>query len=357
MIQNIFYSLFFFVFFYFIWDIQILNQKSVRETWIWNKEGKFGTNIPKSGENPQTSLNGYKTNLGYYSFSSRKETPSSPNQFFEYALLGKGYLEYEKIGDSVHFYSEKGELFWTKPINSYPRSGYFSAPVLYLSGDNNTVFLLDTSGNFVGKSELNGRFLTDYVFLSKVGGALVLFSGGEFYRVDEKGNTLLELSFSNEREYDRIFYKSVSVSPDGKYFAVHHSIEEKDYIRIYNETGRELEEILLDKLYPHKIYFLVTNEGNLLLNLPEKIQYYKADKLVWEKEKSKSSGIYQVLLALDDYLVYLEESNLIFLNTEGGVIRTKRIPQSEMPLRLFPGKESGNFYLETKSDIYQFRLL
>lgn len=357
MIQNIFFSFFFFVFFYFVWDIQITNQKSIRETWVWNKEGKFGTNLPKFGENPKTSLNGYKTNLGYYSFSSGKETLGAPDKFFDYALLGKGFLEYEKIGDNVHFYSERGELFWTKPINSYPRSGYFSSPVLYLSGDNNTVFLLDTSGNFVGKSELNGRFLTDYTFLSKVGGALVLFSGGEFYRVDEKGNVVLELNLSDESKSERIFYKSISVSPDGKYFAVHHSIEEKDYIRIFDEKGKEQEQINLSKMYPHKIYFLITNEGNLLLNLPEKVSYYEGDKILWEKEKSKASGVYQVVLALDEYSVYLEESKLVFLNRDGGIIRTKRIPQSDLPLRLFPGNEAGNFYLETKSDIFQFRLL
>ncbi len=81
------------------------------------------------------------------------------------------------------------------------------------------------------------------------------FLGGEFYRVDEKGNVVLELNLSDESKSERIFYKSISVSPDGKYFAVHHSIEEKDYIRIFDEKGKEQEQINLSKMYPHKIYF------------------------------------------------------------------------------------------------------
>lgn len=354
MIQNSVYSILFFILFYFLWDSKPVNVPSIRETWIWNKEGKFGTNAPKQGENPFSVLNGYKTNLGFYSFSSGKEKAFLLDHFVDFPLLSKGFLEYEKIGDLVHFYSEKGELFWTKPINSYPRSGLYSAPVLYLSGDNNTVFLLDTSGNSIGLKELNGRFLTDYSFLLNGTGAVVLFSGGELYRIDEKGNRLFEKNLSSESSES--FFKSVTASPNGVYTAVHFSKGSADSVLVLNEKGEVKSEIKIPNFYPHKINFVISDSGNLLFNLPDRILFFDQNKLKWEKEKSKVGGVYQVTFSLPNFLIYLDDTSLVFLNSNGNLIRSKKIPPNENPLRLFPGKDLNHFYLETKSDIYQFRI-
>ncbi|TGL52904.1 hypothetical protein EHQ55_03110 [Leptospira meyeri] len=352
--QTIVYSIGFFLLFYFSWDIDLNLVPNIRETWVWNSEGRFGTSSPKIGEDPFKTINGYKIGSRYYSFKSGKFPEMDPKYLVDFPLLSNGYLLYEKIGDEVNFFSDSGELFWKKPINSYPRSGYFASPVLYLSGDNNTVFLMDESGNRVGKSELNGRFLTDYQFDSKNKGVIVLFSGGEIYRLDEKGNALFEKDLSKERKDS--FFKSVALSPNGKFSAIHYSLLDKDFVEVLDEVGETVEEFPLPKFYPHKLYFVIGNDGSILFNFPASLSFYRSGELVWEKTKTKSGGVYQSIFATDSVYMALSESEIHFYNNKGNLIRSKKMPPSELPLRFFPGKANSTFYLQSKSDLMQFQI-
>ncbi|XDD45134.1 hypothetical protein AB3N60_10440 [Leptospira sp. WS39.C2] len=355
MFQNILYSLGFFILFYLSWDVDLQFVPSIRETWIWNLEGRFGTNPPKLGEDPLKTINGYKYNKQFYSFKTSSRPEIDPKYLVDFPLLGNGYLLYEKIGDEVNFYSDSSELYWKKPINSYPRSGYFASPVLYLSGDNNTVFLLDESGNQIGKQELNGRFLTDYQFDSKNKGVVVLFSGGEIYRLDEKGNLIFGLDISKEKPNS--FYKSVSLSPNGKLTSVHYSMEAKDFILILDEVGKTKEEFALTKFYPHQLFFVIGNEGQIFLQTPESLQFYENETLVWEKNKSKQGGVFQSIFINDQFIVAALDSELLFYNGKGDLIRKKRIAPQEFPIRFFPGKADSVFYMETKTDLVQIQSL
>ncbi|PJZ45574.1 hypothetical protein [Leptospira brenneri] len=354
MLQTILYSIGFFILFYFSWDVDLNLVPSIRETWVWNSEGRFGTTSPKLGEDPLRTINGYKTGGKYYSFRTGKFLETDPKYLVDFPLLSNGYLLYEKIGDEVNFFSDAGELFWKKPINSYPRSGYYASPVLYLSGDNNTVFLMDESGNQVGKLELNGRFLTDYQFDSKNKGVIVLFSGGELYRLDEKGNVLFEKDLSKDKKDS--FFKSVSLSPDGKVSSIHYSLLDKDFVLVLDEKGESLEEFSLPKFYPHKLYFVTGNDGSILFNFPDSLSFFQDGKLVWEKTKQKSGGVYQSVFVTDSIYVVLSESEILFYNTKGNLIRQKRIPPSELPVRFFPGKGNSVFYMQSKSDLMQFQI-
>ncbi len=327
---------------------------SVKETWLWNKEGAYGTGLPTMGENPIKTLNGYRKDSAYYSFATAKFMEYQEPFKVDFALLAPGYIEFEKIGDEVNFFSASGELFWKKPINSYPRSGYFGSPVLYLSGDNNTVFLLDTSGNTLSNGELNGRFLADYDFDKFGKGASVLFSGGEVYRVDEKGNTLFFKDLSENRTAS--FFKSVTLSPNGKYTLIHFSQGQKDFLLILGEKGEIEEEWSLDGFYPHKMYFAINNTMHSLLNLPDRVIFFDKDELVWEEKKLKEGPIFQTAFSMAEIFAYGSEKDIVFLDSHGQKIRTKSMSSSEFPIRLFPGKESDTFYMETKKDIYQFKL-
>lgn len=355
MFQNILYSLGFFVLFYLSWDVDLTFLPSIRETWIWNLEGKFGTNSPKLGEDPLKILNGYKFNKQFYSFKTNSKPEVDPKFLVDFPLLGNGYLLYEKIGDEVNFYSDSSELYWKKPINSYPRSGYFASPVLYLSGDNNTVFLMDESGNQIGKQELNGRFLTDYQFDIRNKGVVVLFSGGEIYRLDEKGNEIFGFDLSKDKQNS--FFKSVSLSPDGKLISVHYSVEDKDWILVLDEAGKNREEFPLTQYYPHQLYFATGNLGQIFIQTPEALYFYQKGKLIWQKNKTKQTGVYQSIFMSDTFVVAVLDNELHFFNEAGETIRKKRIPASELPIRFFPGKQDPTFYMETKTDLVQFQKL
>lgn len=355
MFQNIIYSFGFFLLFYFSWDVDLRLVPSIRETWIWNLEGRFGTTSPKLGEDPIKTLNGYKYNGKFFSFKTNARPEIDSKFLIDFPLLGNGYLVYEKIGDEVNFYSDSSELYWKKPINSYPRSGFFASPVLYLSGDNNTVFLLDESGNSIGKQELNGRFLTDYQFDLKNKGVVVLFSGGEIYRLDEKGNQKFALDLSKEKPNS--FFKSVSLSPNGKLVSVHYSLDDKDWILVFDETGEEQFSFSLPKFFPHQLYFVTGNDGQIFLQTPESLMFFDDGKLVWDKKKTKQGGVYQSIFGNDSMVVASIDSELQFYTNTGELIRKKRISTSEFPIRFFPGKSDSVFYMETKSDLLQFQFL
>ncbi|TGN10005.1 hypothetical protein [Leptospira ilyithenensis] len=344
----------FFTLFFFLWDTHLPMLSSVKESWVWNKEGGFGTSAPKDGENPLKTLNGYRIENRYFSFVTNKFTGYEEPNRVDFALLAPGHIEYQKIGDEVNFFDDSGELFWKKSINSYPRSGYFSSPVLYLSGDNNTVFLLDSSGNRVGLGELNGRFLTDFDFDHTGKGAVVLFSGGEIYRIDEKGNSLYSLDLSIDRKES--FFKSVSISPNGSFVAVHFSTGKKDSFLILDEKGEVTDEWETEHYFPHKVYLSIADNGNTLLNLPNSLEFYEDGKIVWAVKKDKTGSVYQAVFATGNGFVYGLDKEIVFLNADGKKIRTKTLPSTESPIRFFPGKDKNTFYLETKRDLYQLRI-
>ncbi|MCZ8158075.1 MAG: hypothetical protein O9264_18290 [Leptospira sp.] len=339
---------------FFLWDMNLPMLASIKETWLWNKDGAFGTSTPNVGENPLSVLNGYRIDSKYYSFSTGKFVNYEEPMKVDFALLNKGYIEFQKIGDEVNFFSSSGELFWKKPINSYPRSGYFGSPVLYLAGDNNTVFLLDTSGNPLGTGELNGRFLTDYDFDQTGKGAVILFSGGEIDRVDDKGILVYHKDLSENRVTS--FFKSVTLSPNGKNVLVHFSVGSKDFLMILDETGKIQEEWELEGFYPHKVYFALSDSGRSLLNLPDKVLFFEGDTLIWQEKKEKLGSTYQAVYAKSNVFIYQKDKDIVFLNDKGKIIRIKTLTTSENPIRFFPGKESDTFYLETKKDIYQLRI-
>ena len=63
---------------FFLWDLKLSMQMAIKESWLWNKQGAFGTSIPTSGENPLKVLNGYKISEKYYSFATGKFSLINP---------------------------------------------------------------------------------------------------------------------------------------------------------------------------------------------------------------------------------------------------------------------------------------
>lgn len=125
---------------------------------------------------------------------------------------------------------------------------------------------------------------------------------------------------------------------------------------MFDESGESVEEFSLPKFYPHKLYFVTGNDGSVIFNLPDSLAFYKDGKLVWEKTKSKVGGVYQSIFNMDSIYVAVIESEIQVYNTNGSLIRSKRIPPSELPVRFFPGKTNSAFYMQSKSDLMQFQI-
>lgn len=347
----------FFLVFYYLLGNSFDPARGIQKTWSWSKESKIGDFAdPRSDFDPERVLNGYKSKVAYVRIPGGESIPTDDNSRIEFPLLAKGYLSYKKIGNTVEFFSEAGELLWTKDYKSYPKIHPDGNLILFLSGDNNQVLVSDINGNPVGAKKLDGRFLTDISFASKNlsnGESAVLFSGGELFVLDGKGSVLFETKMG---EKDPVFAKSVSVSLDGTKIAVHFLKGNRDFIRVYDRSGSESEEWNLGRVLPHKINLAVSGEGEVLAGFHDSLVLYsRSGKISFEKKRSKIGPVYQTVFHSGTWFAGEVDGSLYFLDQDGIVLREDKIRSGEKPFRFFASGRNGEAFFEGSKDIVLYR--
>ena len=129
----------------------------VQENWAWSKTEEIGMSTDARFKlNPMERLNGYKTKNGVYFFRAGKFTLDE-NSYSEMPLIGKGHFLYKKVGNSVLYYSNDGEILWEKPYKSYPRVSNNGELLLFVSGDENQVLISDLNGNPTGAKRIDRK--------------------------------------------------------------------------------------------------------------------------------------------------------------------------------------------------------
>lgn len=352
-------SLVFFLGFYYFLGNPYESARTVQKTWYWNKESKLASfPDPRSDFDPERTINGYKTKTSYIRIPWGESIPTDDSLRIEYPLRAKGYLAYKKIGSSVEFFSEAGELLWTKDYKSYPRIHPDGNLVLFLSGDNNQVLVSDINGNSLGAKKLDGRFLTDISFAPKGisnGETVVLFSGGELFLLDGKGDKLFEAKLG---EKEPVFAKSLSISANGQKIAVHFLKNNRDFIRVYDRDGSESEEWNLGRVIPYKVNLAVSNDGGVLAGFSDKLTLYsKSGKVIFEKNRNKAQSVYQTVFHSGTWFAGEWEGNLFFLDEEGYILKEEKIRTGEKPFRFYSSGRNGEAFLEGGSDIVLYREL
>jgi|JI10StandDraft_1071094.scaffolds.fasta_scaffold02820_8 hypothetical protein len=325
----------------------------VHENWAWSKTEEIGMSTDARFKlNPLERLNGYKTKTGVYFFRAGKFAIEE-NSFSEMPLVGKGHFLYKKVGNTVLYYSNDGEVLWEKPYKSYPRVSHNGELLLFISGDGNQVLISDVNGNPTGAKQIDGRFLSDIAFPVMANGALLVFSGGEIALLDGTGKIIFQKK-DEPNSKDFLFCKSGAVSPNGKLSAVHFLRNTKDFIAILNEKGEILSSFTLENVYPHKIFMALDDEGNIAVNLPDQVSIVgKKGKAVWKKQKSKREDIYQIAYSSGSYFAVSVENQVLFLSSEGNVLGHRSI---SMPARMRPSGERDTAFLETQDEIISFKL-
>ncbi|MBE7413458.1 MAG: hypothetical protein L6Q54_06655 [Leptospiraceae bacterium] len=302
--------------------------------------------------NPFTHLNGYINENRYFAFQTRQSHALKPDFLYQIPIIGRGFIEYEKIGKKVSYFSSNQEILWQKDFMSYPKPSYEGNLILLASGDNNRVFLSDLNGNWIGEKVIDGRFLSDYSFAQNNGGAILLFSGGEVVRLNEKGNRVFYKDFKKKT---LSFYKSIAISPNGQFSAIHYLNEDKDFILLLDQAGDEVATLLLHKVYPHKVFMAIGNLGNLQVNLPDSIFLYeKSGKLLRHIQKKKRSDIYQLSFHTGEYFVASNVEDIYFFDNDANILKIQK--GISFPVRAIPSKSSKEIFLETKNEIFQFSL-
>lgn len=325
----------------------------VQENWAWNKTQEIGmTTDARFKTNSMQVLNGYKTKNGVYFFKSGKFSLEE-NTFSEMPLNGKGHFVYKKIGNSVFYYSNDGEILWEKPYKSYPRVSNNGELILFVSGDGNQVLVSDINGNPVGVKQVDGRFLADISFPSIANGALLVFSGGEIALLNGTGKVVFQKK-DDPNSKDFLFCKSSAISPNGKFSLIHYLRNAKDFVTMLNEKGDIVSSIALDSVYPHKVFMAVDDEGNIAINLPDQVFLLnKKGKPVLKRQKAKKEEIYQIAYASGSFFAISIENQVLFLNSDGSNLGKRSI---SMPARMRPSGERDSAFLETNEEIISFRL-
>lgn len=325
----------------------------ILENWYWDKQS--GTGIkqdPRFKQKPTGILNGYKLESKLYSFGSGRVL-GVEEEYLEYPALGKGYFGYKKIGDKITYYSSGGEILWRKNSSSYPIASWTGGLNFLVSGDGNQVLLIDINGNLTGTKQTDGRFLTDMAHTLHKGSA-ILFSGGEIYRLDEKGNLLRKITNLRSAEKGLLFYKSIALSPSGSLMAIHFLENNKDYVTVVDSQGESKRTFQLPHPYPHKLYLSVSDRGEVLLNANDiLVMFSVSGEILHKTDKKRIERVHYISFAQENLFVGDLNDSLVFLNQSGQVIRQYPIRGSKR--RILPSPEKGQFFLETELEIISFQ--
>ncbi|MCB1177559.1 MAG: hypothetical protein KDK36_08290 [Leptospiraceae bacterium] len=325
----------------------------IQESWAWNKSSEFGiANDSRYKEKPLKIANGYKVGKESFLFSlNKKAILDEDGDLTDFPVLGEGYLTYKKIGNKITYFSKRGEILWKKPFSSYPISTYKGNLTFLISGDGNQILLIDKNGNPTGEKQLDGRFFTD-MSQSVSFGSVLLFSGGEIFRLDSSGKLIYKLS-NNDSKVLR-FFKSITLSENGELAAVHYFENNKDYISLLDKEGKPTGlKILLPHIYPHKIFMSLNNKGKLLTNLRDAILLFDTDgKILHKTIKKKKESVYQVSFSNGEYFIAGFKDTILFLNDKGELFKKKKLGLG--PWRLYPSDHPDSFFLETRDDVIYF---
>ena len=354
---------FFFIFFIFFsslfFYLKTDNYKPIQfiqKNWSFDKKTFTKSSSDTRNEKFEIDfLQGFRGEDFFYNFKQNQKYKFSINERIEYALNGSYFLKYQKVAKEIIFLDSNYEILWKRKVASYPRMNYKGDLILFVSGNQDQVFILDENGNRIGKL-LKGIFLTDYFFSPKKSLAFILFSNGKIYKIDRETKEIFDYQLDFDKEQLH-FYKSMSVSPDIKTIAVHLINDTQDEILLLDEQMKRKFAIPFEINYPHKIYFAVSNTSYLILNLPEKLLFFKEDMKLWEYEKNtETDSKYNLAYFTGKFFIVDMESQLWFLSEDGRIIKRENI-QNEGFARAIPSFSDDSVFIETQKSIYHYQLI
>jgi hypothetical protein len=355
MIYYIIYGLFIIFLSIYLPSNQYYQIPIVKETWFWNKEMGGGTKADsRSKHNILEMLNGYRIDESrLYTFRSGTAI-GSEEEYLDFPILGKGFFGYKKIGDKITYYSSKGEVLWKKNSSSYPVASFTGEINFLISGDGNQVLIVDINGNPAGIKQADGRFLTDLAHTVQ-NGSVILFSGGEIYRLDKKGELIKKIVNLRSAEKGLLFYKSIAISPLGNLMAVHFLENTKDFITIFNSKGEIKRTFQLPRPYPHKLYMAVSESGEILLNTNDLLVIFSTSgEILHKTDKKMTEKVYNVAFTASNLFVADLNDSLVFLSNAGHLI--KQFPIEGTKYRIIPSFDQKLFFLETNRELISFQI-
>jgi hypothetical protein len=251
-----------------------------------------------------------------------------PGKLLSGSGSGKFYAVFERTGSHVELFSARGDRFWKIPSAETPYLSYNGELILFINADMSQVRLFDHNGNPVGAQGVAGRFMTAFSFARGSDHAAVGFLDGSWSVISKAGEIT-----AHGAAPGGALVKSVALSDDGAYAAVHFGDDKGDHVFIVNTAKQSEKRADLSRAHIARIAMHVRPDGRLaVLDGGRIVLYSKRGNvnriLQVPREKagiasiSFDGGVYAAAYPREDgdsqLVVFTEEGEELFSRTCAG---------------------------------------
>ena len=283
----------------------------------------------------------------YYHFSGKKITYFDKNRKIqsqyklkedEFLVDSKlGYITYQKIGETIHFFDYYRVNKWNLKTASYPLLSANGNRILLVSTDVSTFSLYDRNMNPIITNKTLAPLITDFAFCDYDNSLTLSTINAQVINIDFQGNIRFQKSLVDS-EYNYI--KSILVSPKGSKIICLGGLY-PEYLYLLNTEGKVIWKTKTSCDRRKKNEMFIDDQNNLLFDLQkEKIMLYtlntgkvlttldseKIDFQITPKVKIHFSSV-------DDFYGILLDNNilkkLLIFNVNQQLIFTKEIKNIE----------------------------
>lgn len=180
------------------------------------------------------------------------------NRLFAVGRGGTHFITYEKAGTSLEYYGINGDRFWKLESREYPYLSYNGRLIVLLKSDHSGVRLFDYNGNQVGQKEISGRFATAIAFSDGSDFTGIGFLDGSYFILNGKGEILRQGSTPGS-----LPVKSMALSGNGAYAALHFGDETRDSVMIAAASGKKSRTFPLGRVHPTRTALHISDDGTV----------------------------------------------------------------------------------------------
>lgn len=266
---------------------------------------------------------------------------------------GRFYVKYLKAGTSLELFNAKGDRFWKMESLEYPYLSHSGKLILLMNGDQSGIRAVDENGNILPAS-VAGRICTAVAFPQTGDCAGVGFFDGLYYFISSKG-----VVTGKGKTPEGTMVKSMAVSGNGAYAAVHYGNNSKDCIRIIDIAENDYEDEDLAHVHAVKTAVNVGNDGYctvidvdrvLFISPSGRVRYAIAvpPKRPGHAAISYNDGMYAV-----SYTMQNGTSKLILYKEDGVIIYSREFPSESF---LDATLRDGLLFLRGSDNIYCYSI-
>lgn len=259
-----------------------------------------------------------------------KDIPLQENEYIALSGDNNYYAKFSKLGSTIAFFGINDQPYWQIEAIQYPYISYTGSTCLLLVADLNSVHIMDKNGIPTGAKTVSGKMCSDIRF-STNDFSIIGFLSSHYYILDEKGNLVLE---GNAPEGTVV--KTVAISKQAKFCAVHYGDTEKDTVRVIDLASKESYEAALESVYKTKNGMAVTDDGSLYVadSLHFKLFNPKGKETLSYEIEPQSYGLAKVSLAeklvVFSYRTESKKSALYIFTTDGTLLAKKMFEDSSL---------------------------